>query len=234
MANVAANTNGGVTRPVQPYEAPAPTPAAGVAATPVARTDAYAAPHNRRKNVLPVVLVVGGVLLLTILAAGFGGRLFGGATGGGAQEPAANLPIVGVNATPSGPSVVPDFRGMDLKVAQFEAAIAGLELQLAQAVYDAQYPVNTIARQDQPPGTQVAAGTTIRVSLSLGAAGENGGADAPTPTPPGGDEPADSTLPEIIPPVELPPAVERGSKKHAPGWKKRDKDDKKDKGEEDD
>jgi hypothetical protein len=64
--------------------------------------------------------------------------------------------------------VVPNLQG--LTIAGTTQAILSLDLRLAldQPVSSESVPLNAVAAQDPPPGTRVAPGTTIRVSLSRG------------------------------------------------------------------
>ena len=64
--------------------------------------------------------------------------------------------------------VVPNLQG--LTIAGTTQAVLSLDLRLAldQPVSSDSVPLNAVAAQDPPPGTRVAPGTTIRVSLSRG------------------------------------------------------------------
>jgi hypothetical protein len=64
--------------------------------------------------------------------------------------------------------VVPNLQG--LTIAGSMAAVLPLDLRLMpdQPVYSDTVPLNAVAAQDPPPGTRVAPGATIRVSLSRG------------------------------------------------------------------
>jgi beta-lactam-binding protein with PASTA domain len=64
--------------------------------------------------------------------------------------------------------VVPNLQG--LTIGGTMGALLPLDLRLMQdqPVYSDTVPLNAVAAQDPPPGTRVAPGATIRVSLSRG------------------------------------------------------------------
>ena len=64
--------------------------------------------------------------------------------------------------------VVPNLQG--LTIGGSLGALLPLDLRLMQdqPVYSDTVPMNAVAAQDPPPGTRVAPGTAIRVSLSRG------------------------------------------------------------------
>jgi serine/threonine-protein kinase len=63
---------------------------------------------------------------------------------------------------------VPRFVGRSLSLAQQIAAAEGLSLFVADRVYSATTPADTVISQDQPPGKSVKRGRTVGVVVSLG------------------------------------------------------------------
>jgi serine/threonine-protein kinase len=94
-----------------------------------------------------------------------------------AQEPAETLPptpppaeIVAPTIAPAGQAsvTVPNLQG--LTIAETTRALLPLDLRIAlnQPVFSDTIPMNSVAAQDPPPGTSVAPGGFVRVSLSRG------------------------------------------------------------------
>jgi serine/threonine-protein kinase len=89
----------------------------------------------------------------------------------------------------------PDLRGKSFQEAQQVAGDAGLNVAAVEPTYDGTYPPDTVARQVPDVGGEIAAGSVVTVSLSLG------------PEPP--SEPtAQPQVDEAAPPAEEQPAVE--------------------------
>ncbi len=119
-----------------------------------------AAPTQRR-DWRPLALALGGLLLLALLLAAFLPRLL--------RAP-ASAAEVRPTTTPNSPRLVSmlNLQGKTLDEAVKEAGQVGLNVTTGQPVYDPNVPVELIASQQPGPGGQIAAGSAITVSLSLG------------------------------------------------------------------
>jgi serine/threonine-protein kinase len=112
----------------------------------------------RLAPVLGLVLVA--LLLLLVVLPRFLSRPapVEGATQVSTPTPAASAPV----------ATVPDLRGHPLDEAAALAQSAGLQVEQGEPVHHPTYPPDTVAGQIPDPGTQVATGSVITVSLSLG------------------------------------------------------------------
>jgi serine/threonine protein kinase len=80
----------------------------------------------------------------------------------------AGQPVPTIAPVTAAAVVVPNLQG--LTIAGSTQAVLSLDLRLAldQPVYSDSVPLNAVVAQDPPPGTRVAPGDTVRVSLSRG------------------------------------------------------------------
>lgn len=180
---------------VQPY-----TPPEGETAAPVPR---------KRRLAIPIMILLA---VLALLAAVALPRLRGVSTQTAGADSGANTTAPGAMAS------VPDLRGRSLDEARDLAGAAGLNLSESDALHDKTYPPTTVAIQVPDPGAQVAAGSLLTVSLSLG----------PPPAPPAQEPPPEGVPAQAAPPPEQQPAAEAQSNPVPPEQSegKQDKDEK--------
>jgi hypothetical protein len=91
------------------------------------------------------------------------------------EETATEAPPTAPPAAPTiAPAVsaavaVPNVQGLTIASATQALLPLGLRIALDQPVFSDSVPLNAVAAQDPPPGSQVSPGETVRVSLSRGA-----------------------------------------------------------------
>jgi eukaryotic-like serine/threonine-protein kinase len=158
---------------------------------------AVAAEHSRRRVSVPLVAAVVGLLLFGLLAALLWPRQTGLASDSASRAP---------GAAPS-EATVPELRGKSLDDARSAAGASGLNLAVADPVYDGAAPPDSVARQQPDAGARVQPSSLITVSLSLGP--EPVPADTPAPAPSQVEGQQPPPAPQAEPDKKEPPGQEK-------------------------
>jgi hypothetical protein len=151
----------------------APAEAVAVASSPYTPPQGQAVPVPEERRRFPVLLVAGVLLVLLLLAFAF------------SRFSTRNTPATaqGAESPPSSVMAAPDLRGKSLDDARSLAGQVGVNLAVGDPINSQDFLADTVAQQVPDPGTQIAPGSLITVSLSLGPPTPQ--PQPPAPQPPG-------------------------------------------------